>query len=614
MPKLQFTEEELRGYFNEETTSHFYKQAVEMEDAFAVHADGVYPESLIEEARPNESEEVRNYRKKIYKNKTKPTITKVFNSLSKIRRSADWAVNYPAETFSRIPEDETLEVYCEEKFPYFKSITNWVFQELLRKYLKDPNAVCVVLPKEIPEQATTFLEPVPLCYHSKFVLDFKQDDYVVIKNPLGSVYYDDSGYAHDGKSFTIVTTQTIFIYDQVDDKENYILSFRYNHNLGLLPAYRIGAILIGVAETDFLYESRIASMLPSLDEAAREYSDLQAGVISHLYLERWEIATTDCQTCNGSGRVKSPAISTSMIECTDCHGSGSRPSPYNRLIVKKDALDVSSGYPIPPAGYLDKNTGILELQEKRIEKHFYDALASVNMEFLAKTPMAESGIAKEVDRDETNNFVHSVGEDLVRVMDWLYYVVAKYRYGFQYPDDNDIKAMLPDIPVPEHFDIFSTKFAEEELKNAKENKFNPVLISAMEESYASKKFNETPELQDRVALILRLDPLANLTEDDKTLRLQNKGITQLDYVISSNIVSFVSRALDEENGFAEKERSDQLEIITKYAEEVIKSNSEAEQLKTEIFSEDGTVQEGEPRDPNEPVNNSGDDQQELEEE
>lgn len=585
MPKLIFTPTELRNYFDGKKMSPVVQSAREYENAIRVHADGVFPEKLISDARPHESNEVLEYRKKIWKPKTKPTFTKIFNSLSKIRRSTDWSLIWPNETFARIPEDETLKKYIEEKFPYFDSLTNWVFSVLLREYLIDPNAVVVVKPIQYEIEETAFLQPLPSVINSSLVIDFVEKDYLIFKNELGATYVEN-GNTLAGKSFYVVTTMEILRYDQIDSKENYGLAFQYQHGMNELPAYKIGAVLIDSIENNFLYESRICGAIPSLDEAAREYSDLQAAVIMHIYPERWEFATVICNECTGIGKINAPDGG-GQIVCPNCKGLGQEPnSPFSKLLIKTPEVGQQQAT-VPPAGYVEKDIEIVKLQDDRVGKHIFDALAAINMEFLQQVPLNISGTAKEVDKDETNNFVHSVAEDLVRCMDWITYITARMRYSTQYPNENDILEMLPQIPVPEHFDIFSTKFIEDELKNAKDNKLNPVLINAMEVGYATKKFNSDHDIQKRLLLILQLDPLANVTEEDKTMRLSNKGITQEDYVLSSNIGALVKRAIEDDENFLNLDFKKQKEKIMSYVQEIITKNDEAQKLVTDFMNQGG---------------------------
>src|SRR6187399_447945 len=204
MPKLIFTPEELAYYFDPSYKSEIGVKAKEFENDFRIHADGIFPEKIISEARPNESTEVFNYRKTIWQPKTKPSFNKVFSSLQKIRRSSDWSVKFN-ETSFKIPEGETLEDYLTEYYPKFESLEKYMFDVWLREYLIDPNAVCAVFPGEAKEE-TEFKEPIAEVFNSCLVVFFKSEDYAILKNPLGTTFRDDKGGERDGDSYYIITT------------------------------------------------------------------------------------------------------------------------------------------------------------------------------------------------------------------------------------------------------------------------------------------------------------------------------------------------------------------------------------------------------------------------
>ncbi len=242
------------------------------------------------------------------------------------------------------------------------------------------------------------------------------------------------------------------------------------------------------------------------------------------------------------------------------------------MLIKPAAADQLQ-LPTPPAGFVEKDVEIIKVQEQGVQDHIFNALASINFEFLAATPLNQSGTAKEVDKDELNNTVHSIAEDLVKVIDKVYWLIALYRYSAQYTPD-EIYEMLPMIAVPEKYDILSTKYFDEQITSAIKNKLNPAIINAMEVSYATKAFNNDLDIAEHVGLILRVDPLAGISEDDKNSRLMNNGISQLDYVVSSNINKFVDNAEGLDKEFADKEREEQLKVIYAMAQAQIDAQTQ----------------------------------------
>jgi len=581
MPKLEFSTQELKNYFGTEIKYRhcFYERAVKKADAILVHADGLDPCELLTDRRPNESAEVLEYRKKIWVPKTKPFFSKIISSLQKIRRSSDWSIRYEGD-FPKIPEGETLKDYCEFNYPQFTSITNWAFAVLLKKYTTDPNAVLFCYPKELNFD-NRFLEPVVQIVDSVNVLDYVYEDYAVLVNPLGCVFVTSKG-SFPGKSYYLVTTEKIIRYDQTDGRGTMTPVVDYDHGLGELPVYKIGAVIVDTHGEKCLYESRISGVVPEFDEAVREYSDLQAAKVMHMFPERWEYTQHECTTCKGTGKRQNPSwyvgcdssiATTCLCDNKSCHNGYVVAGPYSKIMIRPlNSMEgaATTTPPTPPAGFIEKDVEIIKVQEESVYNHIINGLASINFEFIATTPLSQSGVAKEVDKDELNNTVHSIAEDIVRCMDWIYLMIANYRYRMIYKME-DIYEMVPKIAVPEKYDILSSSHLEEQLKNIKDSKVNPVITNAIEAEYANKAFNNDPSIRELVELVLSLDPLSNISEDDKMVRLSNRGITLETYIISSNIHEFVQRALDEIEGFADLELKEQKDKIKSYASEQITS-------------------------------------------
>lgn len=584
MAKLEFTELEVKNYIKGQYNHPFYKDNQCDAEDIRIHADGCYPKCIIEERRPNEPDEVKCYREKIWTAKTKPTFTKVYNSLQKIRRSSDWYVKYPdLDQFSRIAEEENLESYCEKKYPYFTSVTNWIFQAVLREYLIDANGGVLVLPLG-ETMENEYVRPYPVILNSCHVIDFIEDDYAVLENPLGCKYGTEY---KQGRSFYFVTKEYIWQYDQINGKGGYQVVMELNHNLGVLPYIPWKGALVCTSGHYIKYESRISGMIPELDEAVREYSDVQAAKVLHIYPERWEFSQNECTSCKGTGKRRNPqwydGCATHIscdITCDTCHGVGYvAAGPYSKIMVRPiQGLEAGgTQIPTPPAGYIEKDVEIVKVMEESIDKHLYNALASINFEFLSQSPLAQSGVAKSQDRDEAGNTASSIAEDLVNFADKIYQVTARYRYNLQYSNE-EINSMLPIVNVPEKFDLVTAADISESLKMAKDSKVNPQILNAIEIEYAQKKFAQEPKIRDMVHLTLSLDPLAGVSEEDKMTRLSNKGITQLTYITSSNIQEFVQKAIDDNGNFPELDLRQQKEIIKRMAEEILSEQSARQQI------------------------------------
>lgn len=577
----------LAEYFSGKKQNPLYGpqgKATTLYKALKTHADGLVPEKLLNERRPNESVAVFEYRKKIYKSKTQGPFGRVVNTLAKIRRSPDWAIRYDAKTQPpQIASGQTLQVYCEENYPQYTSVTNWVFKVLLKNYLLDANAVVVVKPIEWEVEATDYLQPIAHIYNSDKVIELT-DDFCILKSDETVDITLESGYVKQGKVFWVITTNAFLKYEEKADGK-FVKTEEEKHGLGLLPVFKMQGNVVESTPKHTLFESRLAPMVPSFDEAAREYSDQQANMVAHIYPERWEYEGQSCPVCWDNGqkrstgfvRIKSNGKTDRYEPCNSCNGTGSgtKAGPYSSIVIRpaKTTLGEQPS-PIPPAGYIQKDVAIPEFQEKRIQSHIYEALAAINMEHLAEVPMAQSGVAKTVDRDDFNNFVHGIAEDIIAITDRIYLLIAEYRYRIIVPEDSRRKRMLPKINVPENYDLLIANNLVEEIKQAKEAGVSPTILTELQMGYASAKFYNNPQVRDELNCIFELDPLPGIDDDSKVTRLTNKGITVVDYVISANIEAFVRRARVEQPKFYTLPYAEKRKQLEKYANEVVKKNSE----------------------------------------
>ncbi|HNA14607.1 MAG TPA: hypothetical protein PKV24_20725 [Cyclobacteriaceae bacterium] len=584
MPTI-LTPELLKGYFKDGKRGAIYEQCISLEKGLRIHVDGIMPEDIIGRQRPSEPKIVMDYRKQIWQAITKETVSRVITCLSKIRRSQDWSVRYDEKTFSaKIAKNETPKEYFEKKFPYFSSLTNWLFSVCLKEYLIDANAVCVVMPLDFtPMDPTEYLQPYPYIFNSGQVYDYVVNDYAVIRSKDTATYMTDDGKAKrtDGAIFWVITTTHILRYEQVNEKGDLAIKINYEHSLGYMPAFKLGGMYLKAVDKVPVWESRINSIVPRLNKAAREDNDLDISVVRNLFLEKWEYVSQECNKCNGLGKVNG---SSGFTTCEACNGQGKIVSSPMQVHAIKPASLNEQPLPTPPAGYIEKPVEIIRIAEERIEKHLYKALAAINMEFLAKTPMNESGLAKQVDKDELNNFVYSIAEDIVFIIDNVYKAGYDYRYKVVVPIDSERYAMLPVVNVPEKYDMLSTDYLVSEYNNAVTAKLPSTIINKMAEEIASKKFSTDPEVSAEVACILRLDPFAGMSSDDKMAAIQNKFITNEDAVISANIQQFVRRAKEENDNFYGLDISSQREVMEKMADEKIAEMDEAAKLKAKMFA------------------------------
>ncbi len=222
------TNADVQKYFTDPNKRHIgYKETVKLANELKVHADGKFPLALIQERRPYESVDNQKYREAIAIGINEDFFSIILSSLMKIRKSPDWSIKYSSEDVPKVltarPE-ETLQYYCEEAFPYFTSVTNWIFDVYLRQSLVDTNSVCMITPLDFDIADNEFLKPFPIIFDSEQVYDFQYNKLAVLRSSDKCEYTVGQTTFYDGDIFFIVTDEVIQIYHQVDSNKSMKMS------------------------------------------------------------------------------------------------------------------------------------------------------------------------------------------------------------------------------------------------------------------------------------------------------------------------------------------------------------------------------------------------------
>ena len=184
----------------------YYDETVIQAEQMGVHVEGKTPKLLLDQKRPNEPGDIRNYRLRIWKNVTESLSGKVLHTIAKIFDPKVFRVQFP-ENPSIVPDDESLENYLNENYGIYKSIWVFVRETLLTKEMSDPNALCVVMPQNPGAEEDEWLEPIPFIFPSKYLVDFKDDLYYVLwmpkeKHAVGKATCGELWILSDGSSLT----------------------------------------------------------------------------------------------------------------------------------------------------------------------------------------------------------------------------------------------------------------------------------------------------------------------------------------------------------------------------------------------------------------------------
>jgi hypothetical protein len=443
---------------------------------------------------------------------------------------------------------------------YLHDLPKWLFNICLKQYLIDANAVCLIWANP-DEDNTKYAEPKPYIINTNLVM-YYDDDLLVYKSKDEDYTY----YSVD--KFNLIKWKR-------NKQSKYYADVTIPNGAKELTAFKLGGVFKG---QDGVYESRIASMLPWLNVATVEFSDLCIEITLHIHSQQWVYENEECGVCKGLGSI---SVKGEKVKCTNskCNSGYIPRGPMEVIKVRGGKTNLGEvAAPMPPGGYIEKNVEIAKLQSERIKEQALAALSAINMEFLSKTPITQSGVAKSYDMDETNNLFYSVATDLARIIKEVAEYTALWRYGFLYPEEEEREAMLPTVILPNTFDIVSAQFLVDEIKAAKDSGLNDAVLSEMEIEYIKKRFPNDIDMQNKMIAAFNLSPASGKNAEQMGYLIANRMMSKADGLISTYIYDFIDRAIVENKDFYTLEKSKQMEIMYNYATEKEKQITLRDQL------------------------------------
>ncbi len=543
--------------------SEFYEESKEIHRQLKFHSTGKWDDKYIGFDRPGEPEECKQLRIDIWESPTKDAWAKILNVCGRIRLAEDWAIIFPE---NNKPGYKEYKEYCTTSYPYDDSLENYYFTVIFPRKLDSPNDLVVVEPVSTEIKSNEFFMPWANIYETEKVLIGVEGVWYFLHE--GTIQLEDG----EGYVFKYVDKKVIIIYTQIGKRDNW--SFEVNeivHNFNYVPAFRLGGVPKKTTISGRLYESPLSPCCSSFNEACRRASDVQVNYIRHMNPDRWEIQDTDCPTCDGKGtEYKDIGNSKRKVVCRSCKGSGMAPSsPFRTKYYRASSGDMEKiSNPIPPMGYVTRDTKVIELQESYVEKKIQKAYGSINMEYLSTIPLAESGIAKGYDRQDSNSFMYRLIQDVVdNNLIPLYYFTAKWMLYKMYPE-SVIMEMIPKINKPKKLDFLNSDLIAMRAQQATSSGFSQLVLLPMQLTYAKIELGEDSVEYKRLKAINTHDPFAAKTQDEKLAITQN--VRKRDIILSDNIYSFIVRAEKEDDKFYDKNYFEQQDVLYKYVEEIEK--------------------------------------------
>jgi len=538
--------------------SEYREEIIERYEALKNHFDEDYPEVFLNSTRPNEEGWMKDYRRHVWESPSTSAIKRVENLIHKIRQADDFKIDFnESEVDTAIPKERSLKKYLTEGMPVVNNLEDWVFQLFQNAYLSDPNSRVFVGPDIYKlEETTDFTNPYTQIICSERIVKVG-DDYIFI-----DLTEEHQSGVKKHKIVGIDSSSAWFIsWTDEDVKEDYInyTLFERPKIFKSYPVNKVGTVMSEVEAETVVWDSVLVGALPSWNQALRRADDNNIIWIKYAYPKEWELSSGSCKKCKGTGNV---AGSNEQQTCKSCGGAGhtSTETPFNKLVInvaRNTPNDLPSAQiPTPPMGIVERPLDVIKEFREEIDYQITKGLKALGLENLYLTPLATSGESKIQDKKEVHTFLYQIAVVYVSMYEWCAKQIYIQRYGAASGSglisESQIEKALPKVTVPTEFDILSAAAIADALAQAKDKKFGPEIINGLERDLIIKQYGENSDAARRNKILTALDPLPNLSPEEKTLYKESGLVDELDALVSVKLPAYVTRFASQDPKFWDK--------------------------------------------------------------
>jgi len=560
-----------------EGKTDFIKEIREKARLLEPHFENKYPGLLLNRQHPGEMPEMKLHRRTNWESPTIAATGRVQTSCQKIQQSDEFKIIWnDSELETGIKLQNSLEKYCKEQVPRFKNLEDWVFSIYLKSLFEDANSIHLILPDlsgfienlEMPDWSY----PYPQYFESDDIVHHKENELIVKLEEL-----EKNGTKYE--RYLAVTMEGIVLAVQIRPFSKNEEAFAYyplDYQFIDFPVTISGQKIYELEENSIIYDSFLAPCIPSWNTSLRRADDLEVNWQMHANPQYWRIKSSECKTCLGKGYTIL-ARTNERTECNQCAGTGtgSEGSPFNQIEISLPKTSVTSpnapNIPFPPAGYIVRDESAIINLKKEVGDKIFEGFQAIGLELLSIVPAPQSGIAKQYDRKEINTFFYQVSI----MIQYGYYNTAKLIYNLRYAGIadaaglNETKRMesLPKITIPSDFDILTVDMLAANLSTAIKEQYNPIIISGLERDYVEKLYGEDSDELQLINVVSKLDPLPNITIDQKVIIKDSMGCTEIDFILSCYINSFINELIENNESWLDKNLPDQRKDLIKMAAE-----------------------------------------------
>jgi hypothetical protein len=548
-----------------------YIDAIKYKERIAIHSDeDVFPHELYMDRSPNQTQKELDYMKKNHKAITYTVWDRFTSAIARIWNDKNWSV-LSWGTYNSKYESHPPQKYFEEEYPLFGSL-EYYFKDILTDYKeKDPNAVLVHYPLEIPlisnEDGITYLDdskmidPVAHIYGCERVVEFREGVLcMILSEEKSMVLLEDGTQVREGIVFEFYDDTAIYKIYQTGKKSEYtfIVSQDWVHELGYLPCRKLKA-RPKVKDHCIIYKSHFAPAVEHLDLALLDNAYLLVSKARHAFPKWWEYATK-CEYHSDKGNCDKGIIRAMDGKdhvCPSCNGSGFARSlsPFESIQLPIPDRMNPEGISGLPGGFIQPDIDSPKFLREEIERHIQNGLSILNLNVSnANAKGSEAALAKQVDREEMFSFLLKISGQIFDLFEFSLTTIHKMRYG--------VNEEPPMLSYPKNFAIRNESDLTIEISEAKEKGMPDVIIRELIIEYMATRFSAQENIKKVIDLVFYTDRLATLSSLEIANKKASGAVANWEDILHTSVYNFIDQKLKGDENWKDKDvESQRIDLI-----------------------------------------------------
>lgn len=546
---------DIKSYANtiEDVVKHpspVFKEWIKVRDRMIVHTRGVIPKTLLETKRPSEPDDILKYRLASYRAVTKDGINHAIDSVQRTLISSNYVIT-PAPTTAKFIKEKRFTIFENEQVYEPLPFKQLVIEHTSRLKYDDPNGFLVWLPVHPEDKNLTPLETPPTSkvdieptiVDSYRVRDLSPEHltYEALKKwKWEYVDRENKKQFREDPYYFVITKEAIWrlLPYWSEEKKKVLWKEELYYNISLneegkiekeksfpfLPAKLLGGNLTMNEKNEKYFESFFQSYAEFGDECICAFSDNQA-VRVRFNFPFVSVKAEKCPECQGAKKIQNPDTTDtkhSKITCPKCKGEGTVVpfSPFGTYYRKEPATNTSENFALSDfVQFGSPNPAILESSFSAWQRFLELAKESINLIF---TKEAQSGVAKEIDREEKHDMLFKISNNDFDLIKFSLDCIEAYLEPFQ--DGRKPNVVIP----PTTFQIKSQFTLVEELKQMMESDAPQPFIITTSNQIAEKIYGGNMKDRKIVEVLSVWDILFAFDDNDITQLKNTSAVTTLD--------------------------------------------------------------------------------------